>query len=790
MDFRRDGLAGFGDAEIFARAREQNGQSHGLYGSSTREERPVRALVACALFLPFLELPAVGQVVEGKPRAVTAAAARAAHADTRPGELRVTHVSLYKNGVGFFEHEGQVTGDAAVSLDLTSAQLNDVLQSLTAVDVGGGHVTGANYNSTTPLDQQLRTLPLNLGEAPSEEDLFAALRGARVEVTGSGAVFTGRLLSMEVRTAGAPNGDDSKPVPQRRFATVVADSGATRTVELTPNTVVRLLDAGLRADLNTYLELLDRNRTEGIRHLVLTDRGTGTRALRVSFLSEVPVWKSTYRLLLTTGATGGVAKDGTATVQGFSVVDNTTGEDWKDVRLSLIAGSPQSFLQPISQPIYDRRPEVAIAENAQTTPQTHESSEAEIPQGSASADLSSGSAGGNPASLFGSPTGTGSGTGGTVAAAAKRRVPTNRNMMKDTGSLPAPMANMAIGGPMPMPYEQAVRQSNDARATTAAFDDFFAYNLTDPVTIPRNGSALVPILQERLPVESVTLWSRGEARPLRALWVTNSSGLTLDRGSFSVVENGAFAGEGLVDPVHPGERRLLSYAVDQAVRVTPENGKETQRITNVSVSKGVLRAANTEVAEARYTVSDAAPEGRTVIVEEPRRPGWTLDPADKPAEVTPGVYRFRVPVEGHGKAELTVTQRRVVDQYFRLADSSEEQLMQYLQGNGGDTKILAQLEPVFAAKRRLAELDARVAEAQEKERVIGEDQKRLRENLAALKGSAEERALVRRYTEELNAQEDALGALKRDLASLEQARSAAAQELADRIDSIQIPGVA
>lgn len=57
--------------------------------------------------------------------------------------LRVTHVSLYKNGVGFFEHEGRVTGDAAVSLHLTSAQLNDVLQSLTAVDLGGGHVTGA-----------------------------------------------------------------------------------------------------------------------------------------------------------------------------------------------------------------------------------------------------------------------------------------------------------------------------------------------------------------------------------------------------------------------------------------------------------------------------------------------------------------------------------------------------------------------------------------------------------------------------------------------------------------------
>src|SRR5579875_3990419 len=99
----------------------------------------MRALVACAFFLPFLELTGVGQSGARAPHPVSASVARAVAASA-PDPLRVTHVSLYKNGVGFFEHEGQVTGDAAVSLDLTSAQLNDVLQSLTAVDVGGGHV--------------------------------------------------------------------------------------------------------------------------------------------------------------------------------------------------------------------------------------------------------------------------------------------------------------------------------------------------------------------------------------------------------------------------------------------------------------------------------------------------------------------------------------------------------------------------------------------------------------------------------------------------------------------------
>lgn len=742
----------------------------------------MRALVAVAGFSIVAGgtlLP--GQNQQGKVRATQEAPAASAPAHA----LRVTHVSLYKNGVGFFEHEGTVVGNAAVRLDLTSAQLNDVLQSLTALDLGGGHITGANYNSTTPLEQQLATLPLSLGQSPSQEDLFRALRGARVAVSGSGAPFTGRILSLEIRPA-TPDREEVRGVPERRLLTIVADEGATRTVELTPNTVVHLLDAGLRGDLNTYLQLLDRNRTEGVRHLTLTDFGSGTRVLHVSYLSEVPVWKSTYRLLLTTSHAGvGAGAETTATLQGFSVVDNTTGEDWNDVQLSLIAGSPQSFLQPIAQPIYVRRPEVPIAQNVQTAPQTHESAEGTAPPpGSASADLGS-SAGGNPVALSGSPTGTGSAMGGPLIAAARReRYSSAQNATVSVEAAPAPMLLPHAAAVDPAMIEELTRASNATQATTAAFDDFFAYNLTDPVTIPRNGSALVPILQARLPAESVTLWSAREPRPLRALWLTNSSAATLDRGSFAVLEDGAFAGEGLVDAVHPGERRLLSYAADQAVRVVPERPVDTMRVTQISVSKGVLHAANTEVTSTRYTVDNAAPVMRTVVVETERRPGWILDASVKPAETTPGSYRFRLVVQPHAAGQVTVTQRHILDQYFRLADTSEEQLTLYL--SSADPKVTAELEPVFAAKRKVADLLAQMNNLRTRERALDEDQKRLRENLAALKASAEERSLVRRYTGELNAQEDALAELHRQMATLQEQESAAQQELSDRIAALQI----
>jgi hypothetical protein len=697
---------------------------------------------------------------------------------------------LYKNGVGFFEHAGRVSGDEAVTIDLTSAQLNDVLQSLTAIDLNGGRITGASYNSTTPLDQQLRALPLSLGEEPTQQDLYNSLRGARVEVTGVGGGFSGRILSLEARTVPAVN-DESKVGPERRFLTVVADTGAARTMELTSATTVRLLDATLRGDLNTYLELLGRNRTEGVRHLTLTDRGTGARDLRVSFLSEVPVWKSTYRILFTDSVKGSGAgssnKVDTATLQGFSVVDNTTGEDWKNVQLSLIAGSPQSFLQPLAQPIYARRPEVPIAQNAQLTPQTHASAvevlkEEGAPPAAGVAGMSgvgmamgmgSGVAGGV---MGGIGTGAGGNTGGGnrfVGGGAPAGISASQRVMLNSA---APM----------VPYETVAARSITPNTTTAAFDDFFAYNLTDPVTIPRNGSALVPILQTKIQSERVTLWSPSEPTPLRALWITNTSDLTVDRGSFSIVEDGAFGGEGLLETIHPGEKRLLSYAADQAVRVSVDHRNDTRRVTMISASKGVLRATSAEVAEVEYLVHNAAPDARMVIVEQPRRAGWDLDSDPKPDETTPTAYRFRVATAPKETVRLHIGERHTFEQHFRLVDSTDQQLMVFLRNAKAGPAVMQQLEPVFAAKRAVAALDTQIREKQDAISQLVNDQKRVRDNLGALKGSTEERSLAKRYTAELNAQEDTLATLRRDLAGLQSQRQAAEADLNNKIEALTL----
>ena len=278
-----------------------------------------------------------------------------------PANLPVRRVILYKSGVGYFEHVGRVDGDQTVQIDFTSGQLNDVLQSLTILDLNGGRVAGVDYNSEAPLSERLGTLRLPLEQDTNISNFYGALRGARLEIRSGTTTITGRLLSVERKTR--VSGGTTLEVD---LATLVSDSGEVRSVEITPAVSVRLAEPGLTGEVNRYLGLLSSVRERDLRRLTIATAGSGDRQLYVSYISEVPVWKTTYRIVMP-------SKTGDEPLlQGWAIVDNTVGEDWNNVELSLVAGAPQSFIEQLSQPYYARRPVVSLPETAQLAPQTHE----------------------------------------------------------------------------------------------------------------------------------------------------------------------------------------------------------------------------------------------------------------------------------------------------------------------------------------------------------------------------------------------------------------------------------
>ena len=163
-------------------------------------------------------------------------------------KLPVRRVILYKTGVGYFEHLGQIRGDQKVQIDFTSSQLNDVLQSLTVLDLNGGRIAGVNYNSEGPLSQRLGMLRLPLEEKTDLSKFYAALRGARLEVRSGTSVITGRLLSVERKTR--VSGGTTLEVD---LATLVTDAGEVRSVEITPAVSVRLAERDVTQEVGRYL---------------------------------------------------------------------------------------------------------------------------------------------------------------------------------------------------------------------------------------------------------------------------------------------------------------------------------------------------------------------------------------------------------------------------------------------------------------------------------------------------------------------------------------------------------
>ena len=748
--------------------------------------------------------------------------------------LPVKRVVLYKNGVGYFEHSTRVHGSQELGIDFTTGQLNDVLKSLTVVDLGDGRISDIRYNSIAPLDERLRALRLPFGEQITQSEFLSALRGSRVEVTGKGDSATGRLLSVEQQERTT----DSGTTYQVTDFSIMTDSGEMKNFELGPGVSVRLADRDLDEEVGRYLNLVGSSRARDLRRMTISATGNGDRDVFVSYISEVPVWKSTYRIILPEKA------GEKPLLQGWAIVDNTIGEDWKDVQLSLIAGAPQSFIQNISQPLYARRPEIPLPESAMLTPQTHEATmkdEKQVgygagggvgggmfrvggganlsgtvtdPSGATVANAivtlrdSSGSSqtavtDSNGRYVFGTvPAGT---VHITVQSPGFRTTQMRTNVRADQANeadaelnvgstaetveveaenAPVPMAKAAMSG---RNFDQLAQLQTAQVAQAQELGDYFEYNIKQAITIGKNQSALVPILQSRIEAEKVTLWTANSNQPaLRALWMRNASGLTLDSGTFNIIDSGTFAGEGLIETVHPNERRLLSYAADTAVRVTSSYESKDLPVSRVQILKGVMFMSREHHDKVKYTIRNSDTAARQVVIEHPVRSGWKLVDADKPEETSASHYRFRVAVDPDKTGELTVEEIHQDVTRAMLTDITQHQVEVLAAENVMTPELQAAFRRVLDQKNVISRLQSETETREKELGAINTDQARIRENMKALRGSAEEKALLARYTRQLDSQEDRLNILHKEIVDLQQKQALEQQKLEDMVQHINL----
>jgi hypothetical protein len=746
--------------------------------------------------------------------------------------LPVKRVILYKNGVGYFEHLGPVSGNQMVSIDFTSAQLNDALKSLTTLDLGGGQITGVSYNSQAPLARQLDALRLPLNEKTTRASLFEALRGARVSVRGRGGITTtGRILSFERRTRERGSSTGAAPATEIDQLVLVSDDGSVHTVDLDQSASVSLVDADMRRQVGSYLDLVSAARAPDLRRMLISTTGEKQRPLFVSYISEVPVWKTTYRIVLPS------APDRKPLLQGWAIIDNTIGEDWTNVELSLVAGAPQSFIQQLSQPYYGSRPVVPLPTGVSITPQTHDSAMRTIAGGSGSVvgDVKDPSGAILPGvmveiradqgdaslkavtdedghyefenipsgryhlmfSLAGFRTSTQQvavtpDEEATVDATMDVAQVTETVQVSASTSRAVRRSVAPLATPPPMINADAAAISDHlaggiaAAASSRDLGDLFEYHLKEHVTIRKNESALVPIVSSEVGVEKVSLWREDDKRPrpLRALWLTNNSGLTLDGGSFMVIEGEAFAGEGLMDSMKPAERRLISYALDLGVVVAREEHSSEGRVTRITIARGVVTHHSEQRRRITYTARNEDVGAREIILEHPNQNGYQLVSGPKPEETTAAASRFRLHAGPKSTMTLTIEEVHPLESQVYVSLMTDQQIAVILTGQALTPATQQSLQAIRTKKAEIAALSTAQQARASAIANITKDQERIRENLKALQAASGDKSLIARYTRQLATQEDRLEVLRRETDEANAQRQAKDLELGKLIQTL------
>jgi hypothetical protein len=686
-------------------------------------------------------------------------------------QLPIRRVVLYSNGVAYVERRGFVTGNAEINLSFKQSQVDDVLKSMVVLDLNQGKIGAVSYNSSAPVSSKMAEIPFAVGPLTGEgggiAGVLAQLQGAKVAVVSTKGAATGSILTVErklVRT--------EKESTTTSVLVIASEAGEISSFDLSEIKSVKLLDEGTRRDLNEFASASASARRRDAKTITITSDGAGRREMIVSYTIAAPIWKTTYRVVLD--------PEGKPFFQGWAIVDNVSEEDWKDVRLSLVSGSPISFIQQLQKPFYRYRPIIPTPQDLQLAPQVYEPQSRVGPVDTV-VNTADASLGNNftPQQLAQLPinarqvnellqlqagvgTGRGNGVGDGDGNSNFRRVdePT---------------------------VSDALRNSADGYRTTtvgAEIGDLFEYRIEQPVTVLRDRSALIPIIQTQMDGERVAVYNESARRdrPFSGVLLKNETNLTLETGSLTVIDGDAYAGEALMERLKPKEQRLVSFALDLGTHIRVRQNADREPAKIIKVVNGVFQVHYFQTQEKIYQIANQTERPKVVYLEYPAQDGWELsEQTPKPDYTTQRFHRFRVELGKFEEKELKIVARQPLMESYQLTSLTPADLRLFVSRRYIDEPTRAKLEKLIELRGRIAVIDARIGSFADEVEKIEADQKRLRENIEALAKTPEAKSLITRYIAKANEQETRLEEMEKERKTLEAEKTRLEGELADQI---------
>ena len=645
-------------------------------------------------------------------------------------DIPVREVILYKSGVGYFERGGLLGAGESARLDFKASDMNDVLKSLTISEQNGGKVTGLRYDSSEPLERKLADFPFKIDGQASLALFLDQMRGARVELkygaeTISGTVVSGRVVK----------GDDKQQ--EREQLVALLDSGELRMLDLAAASSIRFADPKLQAQLRDYLAVVNQSRSTDKRSIYIDSSDTKERQIEAGYMIPTPVWKSSYRLIFN--------EKSEPTLEGWAIVDNTTGEDWTKVRLAVVSGRPVSFISNLYEPKYVARRTVELPEDRAAAPVVYGGAVDELKQAAAVTGLPA------PPPFPRSMARLGTGSGG---------------------------AGYAING---RPVGESLIALN---VGAEDLGDLFEYRFDAPVTVKKDESAMFPFLQQPIGARKLLIYSESYGEhPMNAAELTNSTGKTLDGGPITVFDAASYAGEALVSTLKAGDKRLISYAVDLGTRVTTQFDSSREMVREIHLNRGMLttRAAVDETRT--YTIRNVDRKPKTLIIEQSQRPDYKLL-GQKPSETTTNAYRFEVKLGADGTQKFPVTEERVYDTTTAVSNLTPDDLLVYVKNKALSDTGRRQLQQIGSEKRQIADFDNQIRQLDGNASAIVSDQNRVRQNIQSLNQVSGQQDQVQKYARQLATQESELAGLRDQSSDLKKQKAAEESKLNTLIETL------
>jgi hypothetical protein len=688
-------------------------------------------------------------------------------------DLAITRVALYKHGVGFYERAGEITAGDAARLEFKASEMDDVLKSLTLVQEGGDGVAAVRYDSADPLEKRLEGYAFRVGAKASLADILDQFKGARVAVRTTDEAIEGVVVSARSYAHGEGG--------ERQELLLATDAGELRTLDPRQAQAVRFADPDVQSGFLDYLRVVAGSRNAERRSLILESSGGASR-VQAAYLAPAAIWKSSYRLIL---------REGNPLLEGWAIVDNTSSDDWENVRLSLVSGLPVSFVNDLYAPRYVTRNRVELKQDRAWQPIIHGAAVEILPgeRRRSNVDFSAGA--GSIQGMVMDQSGAvipmaivvAEGPGGlrysaTSAADGGFRMTglppgdyqvsvevagfvTYRSRLR-VGEGPAMLNAVLRIGSVTETIELSSQTSAAIVGSTVRDDLFegrnmgelFAYDIREPVTIPAGQSAMLPFYSGEVEGRRLLIYDedQGSQHPLNAVEIRNETGGALDGGAITVYDQGGYAGEAIMDTLEAADKRLVSYAVDLGVRITSKFHSESAPLRELHASGGMLLVRSLQRNRKTFLIRNVDARAKTLWIEHEPEEGF--EPVNvQPVERTAEALRFEVALEPDSTRELVLVEEKTNESSLYLTSMDRDELLYYAKNEAFDAAARGKLAEIA---RRMDELEGLENESErldeELDRVI-EEQGRVRGNIQTLQAVAGQEQRVQEMAESLSRNE-------------------------------------